>query len=543
MQLRNLSIFFPALLPLGNAALAQGVTEVPTEKRFNILCLVCEDISPYLGCYGDPVAKTPTLDQLAKEGIRYTQMHTPVGVSAPSRAALITGMYPTAIGANNMRNTGEGKFMPPGVHPYNVVLPEGVTCYTEFLRAAGYYCTNNSKTDYQFEAPLTAWDENGTKAHRRNRPAGMPFFSIINLGSTHESQVWARADHPLRVDPAKVPLPPYYPDDSIVRRDVARMYSNISEMDDEVQAILDELKAAGELENTIIIWYSDNGGPLPRGKREIYETGTRVPMIVRFPDGRRAGTVDENLHSFVDIPATLLSLAGLQPPAYMHGQAFLGAFEAAPRKYVFGGRNRMDEIVDKAGYARDNKFRYVRNYFPGTVDYMDVQYRKQMPLMQRLLDLYQAGELDSIQRLWFEYPRPAEELFDVTADPYELHNLAGNPAFADELQRLRNAYDAWDNEYNALWKMQETELQEYFMPGGIQPQAEAPVMKFSKNRATISSPTPGTSIAYKLNGKGFTEEHWFLYTRPFQVKKGDRITAVAVRAGYRNSEKTVLENN
>ncbi|MFN8207853.1 MAG: sulfatase [Bacteroidales bacterium] len=528
--------------------ISQGPEEntLSGQKQFlpakpNILCIVCEDISPFLGCYGDPVAKTPTLDRLAMEGIRYTQMHTPVGVSAPSRAALITGMYPTAIGANNMRNTGEGKYMPAGVHPYNVVLSEGVKCYTEYLRAAGYYCTNNSKTDYQFEAPLTAWDENSAKAHRKNRPAGMPFFSIINLGSTHESQVWARADHPLRVDPAKVPLPPYYPDDSIVRRDVARMYSNISEMDDEVQSILDELKAAGEIENTIIIWYSDNGGPLPRGKREIYETGTRVPMIVRFPDGRMAGTLDENLHSFVDIPATVLSLAGIHTPAYMHGQAFLGAFETAPRKYVFGGRNRMDEIVDKAGYVRDKRFRYVRNYFPGTADYMDVQYRKQMPLMQRLLELYQAGKLDSIQRRWFDYPRPAEELFDVLADPFELHNLAGNPEFANDIQRLSKAYDDWDKKYNALWKMPETELQEYFMPQGMQPQTGNPLIRFRGDLLEISVSTPGTSVAYQVNGKGYAEDHWLLFTHPVRIKIGDKVRAVAVRAGYRNSMEVVAE--
>ncbi|HJZ42015.1 MAG TPA: glycosyl hydrolase family 8 [Bacteroidales bacterium] len=503
-------------------------------RQPNILCIVCEDISPFLKCFGDPVAKTPNLDRLASEGIRYNRMYTPVGVCAPSRAALITGMYPTAIGANHMRNTGmNNQSMPPEIQPYDVVLPEGAKCYTEYLRAAGYYCTNNSKTDYQFAAPLTAWDENGTRAHWKNRPEGMPFFSVFNIITTHESQQWQRANEPLTVDPDSVPLPPYYPDDSIVRRDVARMYSNIHEMDKQVQALISEVVAEGLLDNTIILWYSDNGGPLPRGKREIYETGTRVPMIVRFPDKRNAGKVEDRLCSFVDIPPTLLSLAGIRPPDYMHGQPFLGVYAASPREYVYGGRNRMDEIVDKAGYVRDKRFRYVRNYFPGTPDYMDVAYRKQIPMMAHLLTLYRQGKLNEVQRRWFDYPRPAEEFFDVDNDPYELNDLMEDPAYQKDITRLREAYNSWDGQYNDLWKLPELSSRELFWPGGIQPVTGTPVIAWHDQGIKISCSTPGTSIAYQVKGKGFSTDHWFLYTRPISCKPGDVIAAVAVRAGYK----------
>ena len=232
--------------------------------RPNIVCVVCEDISPWLRCFGDSVAVTPTIDALAAEGVRYTSLYGTVGVSAPSRAALITGMYPTHIKANYMRTQGGQIARPPAVTGYDIVLSEGIKCYTELLRAAGYYCTNNPKTDYQFLSPLTAWDECGRQAHWRNRPKGMPFFAIFNTLASHEQKVWESAKDTLYVSPDDVVLPPYYPEDSIVRRDIAVMYSNIYRMDCFVRQMIDELKAAGEWDNTILIFYSDNGGPLPR---------------------------------------------------------------------------------------------------------------------------------------------------------------------------------------------------------------------------------------------------------------------------------------
>ena len=504
------------------------------QKHPNILYITCEDISPYVGCFGDSVAVTPNLDKFATEGIRYTRMFTTVGVSAPSRAALITGMYPTSIGANYMRNVS--KPMPQDIEPYEVVLPVGVKCYTEYLRAAGYYCTNNEKTDYQFSSPLTAWDELGKKAHWKNRPKGMPFFSIFNLEVTHESRIWGRTKEKLVVDPHKINLPPYYPDDPIVRHDMAVLYSNIYQMDKQFQSLIDELKSSGEWDNTIIIWFSDNGGPLPRQKRTVNESGTLVPFMIRFPDGYRKGEIDDRLCSFPDIPATILSLAGIQPPSYMQGQAFLGKYESSLRNYVYGGRDRMDEQIDKQGYIRDKKFRYIRNYHPEKPGYGVNEYQLNVPLMKRMLELLHKDSLSAAQMRWFTAPRAHEEFYDVENDPHEMRNLIYEDRYQPDIERLRQEYDQWIETYNQQWLLPEQENRLLMWPDGKQPVLNSPLFKQSKNNVEIYSSDAGTSIAYQINGKGYSPDHWFLYTKPIRIKKGDKITAVVVRAGCKDSE-------
>jgi hypothetical protein len=259
-------------------------------------------------------------------------------------------------------------------------------------------------------------------------------------------------------------------------------------------------------------------------------------MIIRFPDQAKRGGVDDKLHSFIDIPPTILSLAGIEPPGYMHGRAFLGKYAAPAREYVFGGRNRMDREIDRAGYARDEHFRYIRNYFPGTPWYMDVEYREQMPMMQEMLRLLGEGQLDEVQRRWFEYLRPEEEFYDLARDPYELVNLAGEPEYSTDLERLRKAYNAWNEQYNALWELPEKETRAMFRPGGKQPVTQVPSIQFRNRKAYLASATPGTSIAYQVNGMGLHPDHWFLYKGPFRVHRGDSICAIAVRAGYRQSE-------
>lgn len=525
---------YPFMVLLGVCSFA---TEGKSTKKPNILCITCEDISPRLKCYGDPVAVTPNLDKFAEEGIRYTRMFTTVGVSAPSRSALITGMYPSAIGANYMRNFAKPEVMPPDINPYQVVLPEEIKCYTEFLRAAGYYCTNNSKTDYQFEAPLTAWDEQGSKAHWKNRPKEMPFFSIFNLNVTHESQIWARTNKPLQVRPEEVPVPPYFPDDPVIRHDIAVMYSNIFEMDKQFQALLNELKASGEWENTIIIWFSDNGGPLPREKRAIYESGMLVPFMVRFPNGYRAGEVEEQMYMFPDIPATILSLADICPPKYMQGQAFLGNYaKDVPRAYVYGARNRMDEQIDKQGAVRDARFRYVRNYNPEKSNYNPNAFRLQMPMMRRMLELLQRDSLNVPQMRWFVGPRGAEEFYDLENDPCEIKNLIGSPLYEADINRLRKEFDRWVTEDTPRWNETEPQNQEAMWPGQKPPVLSKPVCEPTAKGIVLKSENKGVSFAYQINGKGFSDRHWFLYTEPVKLKKGDRLTFVAVRAGMNDSE-------
>ena len=259
---------------------------VSFSQKPNILWITVEDISPTLSVYGDSTAKTPNLDRLASESSIFTETFTTVGVCSPSRSSIITGMYPVSIGTHQMR-TGKDVFG-WGSRNYNgisnaidvngdsiplhsVVTPPEVKCFTEYMRAEGYFCTNNSKTDYQFAAPVTAWDQNGENAHWRNREKDQPFFSVFNFDVTHESKMWLHRDKPLTVEPSIVPLPPYFPDTETVRNDVARNYSNIELLDKMVGDLIKELKSDGLLDNTYVFFFSDHGGPLPRGKRSHYE--------------------------------------------------------------------------------------------------------------------------------------------------------------------------------------------------------------------------------------------------------------------------------
>lgn len=505
-----------------------------SKGRLNILCITCEDISPRVGCFGDTVAVTPNLDAFSEHAVRCTNMFTTVGVSAPSRSALITGMYPTAIGSNYMRS-GDGN-PAEGVSPYEVVPDAGIKCYTEYLRAAGYYCTNNDKTDYQFRSPLTAWDENGKSAHWRNRPEGSPFFAVFNLGVTHESQIWERQDMPLKVAPEDIAVPPYFPDDPVVRHDMAVMYSNIAVMDWQFGRLLDELEADGLADNTVIMWFSDNGGPLPREKRAIYESGMKVPFMISFPDGYRAGDIDENMYMFPDIPATILSIAGICPPDYMQGRAFYGEYiNYKPREYVYGARNRMDDQVNKQGAVRDSNFRYVRNYTRDVSNFRPTPYRMSMPMMRRMLELLQRDSLEKEQMRWFVAPVAEEEFYVLSEDPYELHNRIADPAYQKDIERMRNEFDRWIDEECPRWKQSEAESWEYMWPGGKQPAVPDPVIDARSGHVRIASELEGVSFAYQINGKGYSEDHWFLYSEPLRLHKGDVLTVIGCRAGMKDS--------
>lgn len=532
---------------------ANGQSKDPS--RPNILCVVTEDISCYLSCYGDPNAKTPNLDRFASEGIRYTNMHTPNGVSSPSRFALITGMYPSTIGGNYMR---------AAFHNYEVCLPDEMKAYTEFLREAGYFCTAAGKTDYQIGVTPAQWDENGFTASWKNCPEGTPFMSIINIMTTHESMIWSRKDE-LEIQPEDIDMSrfPYLPDDPVIRKDLARMYTNIAIMDRQAQAYFDEIEAAGLADNTIIIWYSDNGGPIPRGKRSIYNTGTNVPFMVKFPNGYRAGEVDNRLLSFVDIPATILSLAGVEVPEYMHGKPFLGSQNAKPAEYIYAARDRYDGVTDHSASVRDHRFHYVRNYMPETCNYLDNDYRLSMPMMKRMLEMRDAGELNEDQMKYFQAPRPVEEFYDLLNDPYELNNLADDPAFRYDFERLKAEFDRWNNSDNILWNTKtEEEWIAEFKPNGQQRVVSDPVVNEVADGFEVFCSTPGVSFVYKIAdkkpekpkvdtdaqrkgmnlgmGRGMDpSKGWSYYTGPVKVEKGKYLIVKACRTGYKTSNEVV----
>ncbi len=530
-----LLFFFPLV------AGAQNSSE-PDWQRPNIVWIVAEDLGPYIPAFGDSTVETPNLSRLAAEGVRYTRVFSPSGVCAPSRAALSTGMYQNAIGAHHMRNTGQQQYLPEGVQPYEAMPPAGVRMHSEYLRMAGYYATNNAKEDYQYKKTLTGWDESSRNAHWKNRPdKNQPFFAIFNLGITHESQIWARAEDSLWVDAdLEVPIPPYYPDTDVVRRDIRRMYSNIKIMDSQVGELVKELEDAGELDNTIIFWYPDHGGPLPRMKRLLYDSGMRVPMIIRFPDKSRAGEIDDQLVSFIDFKPTIMSLAGIEPPAYLdgHGQAFLGPYKAkTERNYVHGAADRFDERYDMIRAVRGKRFKYLRNYRPDEGYYLPVKYREQMGLMQELLKMRDAGTLNEVQMQWFRPAKPIEELFDTEADPHEINNLASNPAYIEKLAELRQEHDRWLMEVGDKGIVSETDYIESIWPGRVQPATASPRVEKNGRTITLQPVTEGASLGYQVVKRGEEPGNsWQVYNGPVELKRGQELIAISDRIGYLPSE-------
>jgi arylsulfatase A-like enzyme len=432
---------------------------------------------------------------------------------------------------------------PPEYVGYSAVVPEKVKCFPEYLRAQGYYCTNNFKEDYQFEAPRTVWDESSTKAHWRNRKKGaQPFFAVFNLMVTHESQVWARAGEPLLVDPALVDVPSYYPDIPEVRQDIARHLSNVMVMDQQAGAILKQLDEDGLTDNTIIFFFSDHGDGLPFVKREIYDRGTHVPFIVKFgkhwahvnPFAPKLGVVDDQLISFVDLAPTVLSLAGCQIPKHLQGQAFLGPSKAAsPRKYVFAARDRMDSEYDRVRSVRDKQFLYLRNYMPEKPYYQNIVYRLQQPMMREILKMKDEGRLNELQMIWFRETKPHEELYDCDADPFQFKNLVEDPRYRYKLEELRKVFDAWINSVGDLSTSPEPEMVKRWWNGLAEaPRTVTPKIQEKRSTVILSSDTKGASIAYKFSW----DDAWKVYTSPVQLNGQDSIYVEAQRIGYARSE-------
>jgi uncharacterized sulfatase len=415
----------------------------------NILWLSAEDISPHFGCYDDPHAITPTIDQLAKEGVRYSNAFTTAGVCAPCRSGIITGMYQTTLGTHHMR--------------CNAKLPAKVKPFPTYLREAGYYCTNNSKQDYQFKAPKGSWDVSSGKAHWRNRKdKSQPFFAVFNYTGCHESgiasatkykSVTSKLTKDQRQDPKKLTtLPPYYPDTPTAREDWKRNYELITAMDAWAGSLIQQLKDDGVYDNTIIFFWSDHGVGLPRAKRWLYDSGTHTPLVVRIPEALRQagqgqpGTVSDQLISSIDFGPTVLNLAGVKVPDHVQGQPFLGKSPAAPRDYVYGARDRMDERYDIIRMVRDKRFKYIRNYEPLKSYYQYMNTPEKGATMKEMRTLFNAGKLDGIPARYFAPSKPVEELYDTDADPHEVNNLAGDPKYKAELERMRQAQQIWSAE-------------------------------------------------------------------------------------------------
>ncbi|MCH8216106.1 MAG: sulfatase [Planctomycetes bacterium] len=521
------------LLPLCLTLLAAA------DDRPNILWVTCEDMSARLPSYGDNTVQTPHLDRLAHEGVRYTSAFGTYGVCAPNRHTLIMGMYPSSTGAMAMRTWKRTSALKMITDPellaipvYEATPPAQAKCFTEYLRAAGYYCSNNAKTDYQMQTPITAWDDSSNTAHWRNRPTrDTPFFAVFNNTVTHESKTFKKTS-PQRVDPKELTLPPYYPDTEAVRQGMAWHYDNIVAMDTWVGRVLGELAADELLEKTIVFFFSDHGDGLPRAKRWVYDSGLHVPLLIRFPDGRLAGTTNTELVSFIDFAPTVMSLTGLAIPPHMEGQAFLGPKKAPPRKYIFGFRDRMDPAPETIRAVRDGRFKYVRNYRPDLPYLGYIPYRDQAPIMQSIHEEMAAARLGPDQWQFSAKHKPLEELYDTVADPHEIRNLAADPEHFDKLAELRAARHAFQQRFGDLGMLPESELiKRLWPPAGKQPTTADPAIEIHGGLARILCESEGASIAYRISG----EKTWRLYTTPVVLEGVRSIAAQAIRYGWTKS--------
>jgi arylsulfatase A-like enzyme len=416
-------------------------------NRPNILWLIAEDMGPHLGCYGTKEVWSPHLDKLAAEGMRYTHFYNG-HVCSPSRSAFMTGMYATTIGAHNHRSHRSDGYK----------LPDGVRVLSDWLRPAGYFTANlvalpencgfkgTGKTDWNFTyegQPFDSREWSDLKAHQ-------PFYAQINFKETHRTY-----GGPQKADPAKVELPPYYPDHPVARKDWAQYLDDASELDRKIGRVLQALEQDGLADNTVVFFFGDNGQSHVRGKQFCYEEGFHVPCIVRWPKnipppaGYKAGAVEAGFRHAIDLAPTALALAGAPLPSKMEGRPFLGAQAAPPREYVFGYRDRCDETAMRIRSVRDTRYRYIRNFTPEVPFLAPNAYKeRQYPVWNLLKELHAQGKLTPAQEFLCQPRMPDEELYDMQADPWEIHNLAAAPEQQDTLKRLRAVLEQWIKDTN-----------------------------------------------------------------------------------------------
>lgn len=441
---------------------AAGLALAASGRKPNILWITCEDISPHLGCYGDPDAATPNLDRLAAQAVLYSHAYATAPVCSPSRSCLITGVVANSMGSMHLR----------GLVPKSASVP----CFPELLREAGYYTSNNSKEDYNFTNPSTWWDESSGKAHWRKRGKGQPFFSVFNFMGTHQGQIRYSRDEfqritaslpeHLRHDPARVHVPPYFPDTPGVRLQLAILHTQISRMDAEAGRVLRELEEDGLANETIVFFFSDHGTGLPRGKRFLHQTGMRVPLLVRIPGALRAGSgvkpgsTDSRLVNFADFAPTVLNLAGIPRASSMQGSAFLGPGTASPPRYLFGARDRVDEEIEMSRTVFDGRWQYIRNWMPHRPVLQHGAYSETADVWHDLRRLDGEGKLHGDQAWLMRRTKPVEELYDLSSDSWQLNNLAGNPTHRGRIHAMSKAMFDWQVRIRDTGLLPESDMQQ-----------------------------------------------------------------------------------
>ena len=411
---------------------ASSTETVFAADRPNILWVTSEDHGPEMGCYGDKLARTPNVDALASKGMMFKRAWSVAPVCAPARTAIISGMYPSSTGGLHMRSM--------------VSMPGGTKMFPQFLHEAGYYCSNNSKTDYNLREQGKVWDDSSNKAHWKNRTDGQPFFAIFNSTKSHESQIRTRP-HRQITDPAKVRIPAYHPDTPEVREDWAQYYDKVSEADADAGRHLKEIAEARLANDTIVFYYGDHGAGMPRSKRWPSNSGLQVPMVVFFPKKwehlapaeYKAGGSSDRLVSFVDLAPTMLSLVGIKPPAWMQGHAFAGSHQSQPQPFIYGERGRMDERMDLVRSVTDGRYVYLRNYMPYVSQAQRVAYQFETPTTQVWNRLFLSGKTNEAQSAFWRVPKSVEELYDLKTDKDEVINLSQSSEHLSILEKMRTA--------------------------------------------------------------------------------------------------------
>lgn len=392
------------------------------KQRPNIVWIIAAAASPHLSCYGETAIATPVLDQMAEEGVRFDSAFTTSPAASTSRSALVSGMYATTLGAHNHPSQNrEGPAAGNEAYYDSYVLPQEIKLVPQLLKESGYYTSlgdfgDGSKvgrTDYNFVWDRALYDSGDWRKHLK----GQPFFAQIMLrgGDDRDAKKWA-------TDPSTIELPHHYPDHDEFRADWANYLNSWRQTDVEVGEVLKQLTKAGVADNTVVFFLTDHGVHHLRGAHYLYDAGTRIPLIVRFPDGSNSGVVRDDLVEHIDVSATTLALAGLAIPGYMHGRD-LFARKLLPREYVFASRDRCEETVDVVRSVRNKRYKYIRNFFPHLqhLEPNQTRDRKQVVKLLRFMD--ESKLLDSEYAALLRSRKPLEELYDLRVDPLETQNL------------------------------------------------------------------------------------------------------------------------
>ena len=495
----------------------------------NFLWLVCEDQSLFFSMYGDSSANTPNINQLAKDGIVYQNCYTPSPVCAPSRSSLITGMYPTTIGTQHMRaykkSAVKNAINSHNSLPYYSAKPKKIIrFFTEDLRANGYYCSNNSKEDYNMLASPLAWDESSQTAHWRNRKEGQSFFSIFNFNVTHESNIWKNKTSYSKEELENILIPNFFPEDDRIKSDLLTNYKNIEKLDKQIGVILEQLKADGLYENTIIFFFSDHGGPFPRYKRSIYETGLRVPMVAKWIDDTLIGKTNQ-LVSFVDFAPTILDAANIESKFPFEGISFN---KKDQRKYIFAATDRFDGSIDMRRSIRGGNFKLIYNADTISPVYKKVSYRQQMKTMQVLDSLNNKQELNTYFSNWFSKDKDRFELYEVSEDYSEANNLIHNSKYEEIFKTLKHYLFAWMEESDFGNMSESAMLDSMFTKSMSIPKLNMPEITINDLGFLIKSNNLYASVGWRNKN----EKIWNIYNTNQLINPKDDFEVIIFRPGY-----------